>query len=54
MGSDTSFQDYATVACGTLNMELSSLKDSGLLDASMIPYTKPGRLSDELKPVEED
>lgn len=43
MGSDTSFQDFAIVACGTLNMELNSLKDSGLLDARIILYTKPGR-----------
>jgi hypothetical protein len=38
-----SFQDYAIVACGTLNMELNHLKDSGLLDARKILYTKPGR-----------
>jgi hypothetical protein len=38
-----SFQDYAVVACGTLNMELNHLKDSGLLDAKKILYTKPGR-----------
>jgi len=43
MGKDVSFQDYAIVACGTLNMELNSLKDSGLLDARIILYTKPGR-----------
>jgi hypothetical protein len=43
MGSDTSFQDYAIVACGTLNMELNSLKDSGLLDSRIILYTRPGR-----------
>jgi hypothetical protein len=43
MGRDTSFQDYAIVACGTLNMELNSLKDNGLLDARIILYTKPGR-----------
>jgi hypothetical protein len=38
-----SFRDYAIVACGTLNMELNHLKDSGLLDARKILYTKPGR-----------
>jgi hypothetical protein len=43
MAKDVSFQDCAIVACGTLNMELNSLKDSGLLDARMILYTKPGR-----------
>ncbi len=43
MGRDTSFQDYAIVACGTLNMELNHLKASGLLDARIILFTKPGR-----------
>jgi hypothetical protein len=43
MGKDISFQDYAIVACGTLNMELNHLRDSGLLDARIILYTKPGR-----------
>ena len=38
-----SFGDYAVVACGTLNMELNYLKDSGFLDARKILYTKPGR-----------
>ena len=38
-----SFQDYAIVACGTLNMELNHLKDSGFLNARKILYTKPGR-----------
>jgi hypothetical protein len=38
-----SFRDYAIVACGTLNMELNHLKDSGFLDARKILYTKPGR-----------
>jgi len=39
----TSFQDYAIVACGTLNMEINHLRDSGFLDARIILYTKPGR-----------
>jgi hypothetical protein len=43
MGSDVSFQDYAIVACGTLNMELNSLKNGGLLDTRIILYTMPGR-----------
>jgi hypothetical protein len=43
MGRGISFQDYAIVACGTLNMELNRLRDSGLLDAKIILYTKPGR-----------
>ena len=42
MGKDISFRDYAIVACGTLNMELNHLKDSGFLDARKILYTKPG------------
>jgi len=41
--SHLSFRDYAIVACGTLNMELNHLKDSGFLDARKILYTKPGR-----------
>ena len=43
MGKDISFRDYAIVACGTINMELNHLRDSGLLDARIILYTKPGR-----------
>ena len=43
MERDISFKDYAIVACGTLNMELNHLKESGLLDARVILYTKPGR-----------
>jgi hypothetical protein len=43
MEKHTSFRDYAIVACGTLNMELNHLRDSGLLDARKILYTRPGR-----------
>jgi len=43
MEKHVSFQDYAIVACGTINMELNHLKDSGVLDARKILYTKPGR-----------
>ena len=43
MEKSVSFRDYAIVACGTLNMELNRLKDSGFLDAAKILYTKPGR-----------
>ena len=43
MENRISFQDYAIVACGTLNMELNRLKDSGFLDTRKILYTKPGR-----------
>jgi hypothetical protein len=43
MENHASFQEYAIVACGTLNMELNHLKDSGFLDAKKILYTKPGR-----------
>ena len=40
MEKHVSFQDYAIVACGTLNMELNHLKDSGSLDARKILYTR--------------
>ena len=43
MEEKVSFQDYAIVACGTLNMELNHLKSSGVLNARKILYTKPGR-----------
>jgi hypothetical protein len=43
MEKRVSFQDYAIVACGTLNMELKYLGNSGFLDARKILYTKPGR-----------
>jgi len=43
MEKSVSFRDYAIVACGTVNMELNRLKDSGFLDAAKILYTKPGR-----------
>jgi hypothetical protein len=43
MEKRVSFQDYAIVACGTLNMELKYLRNSGFLDARKILYTKPGR-----------
>ena len=41
-----SFRDYAIVACGTLNMEMNHLRDTGFLDAGKILYTKPGRHED--------
>ncbi len=43
MENRLSFRDYAIVACGTMNMELNYLRDSGFLDARKILYTKPGR-----------
>ena len=43
MENRSSLQDYAIVACGTLNMELNHLRDSGFLDARKVLYTKPGR-----------
>jgi len=43
MEKNVSFRDYAIVVCGTLNMELNRLKDSGFLDAARVLYTKPGR-----------
>lgn len=42
MENRVSFQDYAIVACGTVNLELNYLKDSGFLDARKILYTNPG------------
>jgi hypothetical protein len=43
MEKQASFKDTAIVACGTLNMELNHLRDSGFLDTRKILYTKPGR-----------
>ena len=43
MENHPSFQDHAIVACGTMNMELNHLRDSGFLNARKILYTKPGR-----------
>ncbi len=43
MENRASFQDYAIVACGTINMKLNHLKDSVFLNAIKILYTKPGR-----------
>jgi hypothetical protein len=43
MEKRASFKNYAIVACGTLNMELNHLRDSGRLDARKILYTRPGR-----------
>jgi hypothetical protein len=43
MENRVSFRDYAIIACGTLNMELNYLRNSGFLDARKILYTKPGR-----------
>jgi Protein of unknown function (DUF1638) len=43
MANKVSFQDYVIVACGTMNMELNKLKESGFLDARKILYTQPGR-----------
>jgi hypothetical protein len=43
MTNAASFRDYAIVSCGTLNLELNYLQQSGFLDARKILYTKPGR-----------
>ena len=43
MTNTASFGDYAIVACGTLNLELNYLQQSGFLNARKILYTKPGR-----------
>ena len=37
-----SFSDIAVVSCGTLNMELSHLRESGFLDVRHIFFTTPG------------
>ena len=37
-----SFSDMSIVSCGTMNLELSHLKQEGFLDAQKIYYTKPG------------
>ena len=44
--SGISFEDCAVVACGTLNLELTALRESGFLDARRILYTRPGRHED--------
>jgi hypothetical protein len=41
--NQVSFQDYAVVACGTLNGELMKLREDGFLDARKVLFTKPGR-----------
>ena len=35
MEKRASFQDYAIVACGTLNMEMNHLRDTGFLDKEL-------------------
>lgn len=42
-GEGSLFQEYSIVACGTMNMELNHLIESGFLDAAKVLYTKPGR-----------
>jgi len=43
MGTDrTSLKGYSVVSCGTLRMELESLRQSGFLDADTILYCAPG------------
>ncbi len=37
-----SFSDIALVSCGTLNLELTHLQETGFLDARMILFTTPG------------
>ena len=43
MGNNVSFQDYAVVPCGTVNLELCYLKSSGFLNARKILYTEHSR-----------
>jgi hypothetical protein len=42
-GRKLTFQEYAIVSCGTMNLELEQLKESGFLDARKILFTTPGR-----------
>ncbi len=42
-GRRVSFQDHAIVSCGTMNLELKALQESGFLDARRVLFTKPGR-----------
>ncbi len=37
-----SFADIAIVACGTMSLELNSLREEGFLDTPKILYTEPG------------
>jgi hypothetical protein len=39
---DISFSDIAIVACGTMSMELTQLKEEGFLDTEYIYFTTPG------------
>ncbi len=38
----TSFSDVAVVSCGTMSLELRSLKESGFLDTEHLIFTAPG------------
>jgi len=49
MENRASFQDYAIVACGTVNLELNYLKDSDFLDARKILDISDEMLSQSLK-----
>ncbi|MBN2027189.1 MAG: DUF1638 domain-containing protein [Actinobacteria bacterium] len=40
--NDLSFAGLSIVSCGTLRMELNTLKEDGFLDADKIYYTTPG------------
>ena len=42
MKTETSFEEYAIVSCGTLVPELTWLRKSGFLDARKILFTRPG------------
>ena len=42
MTRQTSFKGCAIVACGTISVELNHMRDTGMLDAEKILYTKPG------------
>ena len=43
MGNNVSFQDYAVVPCGMVNLELYYLNGSGFLNARKILYAERGQ-----------
>jgi hypothetical protein len=47
--TEISFEDYAIVACGTLNLELRALRETGFLNAGKILHTDPGRHEDPIE-----
>ena len=48
---EVSFADTAIVSCGTLSLELNSLKDEGFLNGAQVLFTTPG-LHEDVKELE--